>query len=689
MARPHLSIRAKLILSISIPLLLTYLGLLAWDYQHQRDLAISDLKAFLQQRAEGVAGQLDARLTSVTQLSRLAVTPLETEHGDLRIRTAAVGAMRNPWVVGLTVAFDDGDGAVAKSAVSAAEDFRNRDVRISSVPTPDWFAKAVKQSASGWTSAHTVEGPAGPRRVVTYYAPVRSNEQPIGAVGLDVSLDALRRAGPSFRGRPGADTQRSAVLGSAPADLPEFDHPPEAPPGEGRRSDRATNRPARGEGGRTFEDILLFDSNGDLLAAPPADSSQKVGESLQADAKLLDQPALLSAADAARGGEAQVLEIDNLARAMPSVGVESRHWLALAPMRNSGWIVAVAMGESGRTAEVIDRLWQRAIYLSIGSLVMLGVVWVVAVRISRPIEQLARGVDEVAAGDLAASVPEPRSDDELARLARGFNRMTGQIRQHVAQIRATAAAHERVESELRVARQIQLDLLPKTFPPFPDRTEFDLYALNLSALHVAGDFYDFFFVPGGQLMLVIADVSGKGVPAALLMAVTRTLVRNLAISGGSPAQIMTATNRALVADSPGTMFVTMLLCQYDPAVGKLTYVNAGHPPALLLSPGQSPRPVCDDHSSILGVDDSGALGDFVQHEVQLQPGETLLLYTDGASEAPTDRDGVLGTHGLIDLLRGRPAETPDALCLSLAESLRRQHGRTLGDDITLLALRRQ
>jgi len=319
--------------------------------------------------------------------------------------------------------------------------------------------------------------------------------------------------------------------------------------------------------------------------------------------------------------------------------------------------------------------------------VLLRVVMLVSIRISRPIEQMAGAVDRLAAGDLDAQVTGITSRDELGRLAGGFNQMTRLLKAHVAEITQQTAAREKVESELRIARQIQTDMLPRTFPPFPERPEFELHAMNLPALRVAGDFYDFFFTPAGLLTAVIADVSGKGVPAALLMAVTRTIVRNLAQAGLAPAQIAERTNQMLVEDTSGGMFVTMLLIQYDPATGNLTYVNAGHPPAYRISADDA-QSCCGVQSPLLGVDASGEMGPFEQREMVLAPGESLFLYTDGVTEART-RDGrMYGDAALQKALRRHAGLTPRELCREMAEVLEQFQAGHRHDDITLLVLRR-
>jgi sigma-B regulation protein RsbU (phosphoserine phosphatase) len=266
--------------------------------------------------------------------------------------------------------------------------------------------------------------------------------------------------------------------------------------------------------------------------------------------------------------------------------------------------------------------------------------------------------------------------------------MTRQLKQHVAALTEQTAARQSVEAELRIARQIQSDLLPRKFPPFPDRKEFELHAVNVAAKRVAGDFYDFFFAPSGLLTITIADVAGKGMPAALLMAVTRTIIRNLAMEGHSPAQIIERANTLLVQDITNSMFVTLFLLQYDTKTGKIVYVNAGHPHPYRFGNNGSPHHFGEVTGAILGVNPNGADWAFGEREEQLGVGETLLLYTDGVTEARAPDDTMLRDAGLEKLIVKYGSESVETICKKFVEEVTRFQNGHQSDDITLLALRR-
>ena len=184
---------------------------------------------------------------------------------------------------------------------------------------------------------------------------------------------------------------------------------------------------------------------------------------------------------------------------------------------------------------------------------------VVSNSLTRPLKILTDAVKQLADGDLTTSITGITTKDEIGQLSRAFNNMTLQLRQHVDELKKQYAARDAVENELTIARSIQSTLIPNKFPAFPDYSEFDLHGINHAASHVAGDFFDFFLLDSCRLFIVIADVSGKGVGPALLMAVSRTHIRNLAAKGHSPAQILTELNQLLIQDREQPMSLRYLL----------------------------------------------------------------------------------------------------------------------------------
>lgn len=257
--------------------------------------------------------------------------------------------------------------------------------------------------------------------------------------------------------------------------------------------------------------------------------------------------------------------------------------------------------------------------------------------------------------------------------------------QLVALQRATEehAALEALRRELDIAREIQQSILPTTFPPFPRQAEFELFATMLPAHNVGGDFYDFFLLDDATLGFVIGDVSGKGMPAALFMAISRTLVRATALSGTSPARCLDRVNRLLYAENPSDMFVSLFYGVLELDSGRLRFSNGGHNPPLLRDSNGKIERLCRT-GTLLGILDDV---EFSEAVVDMRPRDTLLLYTDGVTES-ADPDGrAYGDEALVDLLADTDAP-PETLVRQVVDGVQAHaSGSAQTDDITLLAIR--
>ncbi len=221
-----------------------------------------------------------------------------------------------------------------------------------------------------------------------------------------------------------------------------------------------------------------------------------------------------------------------------------------------------------------------------------------------------------------------------------------------AQLYREMAAKERMDRELQVARQIQASFLPDSCPAIPG---WQVAADWRSARQVGGDFYDFIELPGGRWGLVIADVSDKGVPAALFMALSRTLIRAAAADGHGPAEVLEHANRVMLADTRSEMFVTAFYAVLDPQRNVLTYANAGHNPPLLVRGNSGKLLRLHDHGIVLGIVEDVHLADNL---VDLAPGDVLVLYTDGVTDAINDQEQEFGEERLAEIVQqsaGRPA----------------------------------
>ena len=248
-----------------------------------------------------------------------------------------------------------------------------------------------------------------------------------------------------------------------------------------------------------------------------------------------------------------------------------------------------------------------------------------------------------------------RSSNEIGQLAMDVTDLSREIDDYTAHIQAITAERERIGTELDLASRIQSSMLPDKFPPFPDRKEFDIYAEMDPAKEVGGDFYDFFMIDHDHLGLVIADVSGKGVPAALFMMISKIILAHNAKQGRTPAQVLADTNDALCANNQVMMFVTVWFGILEISTGRLRAANAGHEYPMLRRPGGEFEIVNDKHGFVLG----GMEGlTYTDYEITLEPGAKLFVYTDGLTEANDNDKNMFGTDRVLEALNSDPGAAP-------------------------------
>jgi sigma-B regulation protein RsbU (phosphoserine phosphatase) len=312
-------------------------------------------------------------------------------------------------------------------------------------------------------------------------------------------------------------------------------------------------------------------------------------------------------------------------------------------------------------------------------------------RISRPLKQLADYTLSLASQDFAPAAEIPaeivalpqKSKDEIGKLAESFIHMKRTLQRYLKDLKETTATKERIESELKIAHEIQMSMVPKTFPPFPDRREFDIYATLVPAREVGGDFYDFFFVDEQRLCFAIGDVSGKGVPASLFMALTKTMFRATGGQNATPEIILSRLNGEICRDNESCMFVTVFCCVLDIRTGQLAYSNAGHNLPYVLSNG-AVMALPKTGGMALGVTEAV---NFHAGQLLLKPGDQLVLYTDGVTEAMDKDNQLFSVSRLETILRSVNGLNSKAVIEKVVKEVQRYStGVPQSDDITLLVL---
>ena len=246
---------------------------------------------------------------------------------------------------------------------------------------------------------------------------------------------------------------------------------------------------------------------------------------------------------------------------------------------------------------------------------------------------------------------------------------------------------ESLKSDLAIASEIQQAILPRVFPPFPDLADkLDIAALMMPAKDVGGDFYDFFRIDDNRIGFVIADVSGKGIPAAIFMAVSRTLIRATGLRGGSPAECLTYSNKLLAAESVDCMFVTVFYGIMDISTGETVYCNAGHNPPYVVKPNGVVEALPMSQDPMVGAIDGL---DYHLAKLQLNRGEMLVLFTDGVTEAMNTQYEAFDERRLESTLRGlKQGGCQQAIEAIVADVAAFTEGAEQSDDITILALKR-
>ena len=329
-----------------------------------------------------------------------------------------------------------------------------------------------------------------------------------------------------------------------------------------------------------------------------------------------------------------------------------------------------------------------------GSVALLaGVVFLIALAVyelwlkkfMRQFRSLLDGITRMGQSDTEPITTPPSSISEFETMQMEINRTSLALNQQMDTIARMTAEKERSRTEMNLARNIQASALPSVFPAFPERTEFDLHAFMTPAREVGGDFYDFFLTDSDHLALVIADVAGKGIPAALFMMNAKALIRDRMMTGCDPAAALERVNAQICEGNTSMMFVTVWLAVLEISTGKGLVCNAGHENPALRRAGGDFEMLEYRHDKVVGVLEGIR---FTNREFELRPGDCLFVYTDGVPEAVNAGDKMFGTERITDTLNRQPGAEPEELIRKVREAVERFADETEQfDDITMLCCR--
>ncbi|MDD1689901.1 MAG: SpoIIE family protein phosphatase [Methanoregula sp.] len=378
-------------------------------------------------------------------------------------------------------------------------------------------------------------------------------------------------------------------------------------------------------------------------------------------------------------------------------------FVAYAPVRSMNWSFAVSMPVDEVTAPVdatrakiarstveagqsIDqRTGQIAVLFSALFCIILAIVIALAVYLSRiitrPVEVLKNAALALGHGDLRHRV-SLSTGDEFEDLGHSFNQMAADLQQNIDTLQRTTAEKERYKKEMEIAKEIQVTILPESMPVIPG---FEVGATTIPAMEIGGDLYDFIPVTGDRWGFVIADVSGKGVSAALYMALCRTLIRVCGTEQDNPHDVIRKANRLIYEDGRSSMFITVFYGVLDPKKMTLSYVNAGHNPPLLVRGDPPGAEILEGHGIALGVVDDVSIP---LSSIPLEPGDLIVLYTDGVTEAFNAQNEYFGEERLVASLCRNTSRPVQEIMAALLEDIREFCGTApQSDDITLILVR--
>jgi phosphoserine phosphatase RsbU/P len=370
---------------------------------------------------------------------------------------------------------------------------------------------------------------------------------------------------------------------------------------------------------------------------------------------------------------------------MPEGIANKDSFLGFARLASTGWSLGVVFPKNELFADVETLYGTNAILAAAALLMLLVLSLVLAGSVTFPLRRMVHATDKVASGELDLELPATRRHDEVGQLARAFKNMTVNLKKHIRELTEATAARERIQGELNVAAEIQRNMLPSVFPAFPDRNEFDIYAVMDPAKEVGGDFYQFLLVEEDRLYIAIGDVSGKGVPASLLMTVTTSLIRSQAAEGLMPGEILSRLNKHLVQGNDACMFVTVFCAILNLKTGELVFSNGGHEPPFVIKSDRQVTMFPSPGGPVVGIMEDAV---FPMESLILAPGDAVFAYTDGVTEAFNIKEELYSKKRLSDELLnvcgGSIRTIVEDVLKSVAEF---SQGTPQADDITMIGVK--
>ena len=358
--------------------------------------------------------------------------------------------------------------------------------------------------------------------------------------------------------------------------------------------------------------------------------------------------------------------------------------LYFRPIPTTGWIIAVVFPENELFAPLHNLTKTTILPAFLGILFIVLIISIISRKATGRVTKLSEIAEIISTGNFNTDIPADPSGDELGKLNKTFRYMQNSLRHYIEDLKTATAKEQRIESELNIAREIQMGILPRISDPLPKEKNIDLYAMIEPAREVGGDLYDFFFVDPTHFCFLVGDVSGKGVPAALFMAVTKTLIKAIASTGKATDETLKIVNNELTANNSNCMFVTVFIGILNIRTGEIHFTNAGHNPPVHIGT-RSVSFVQSQFQPAIGAFPDAAYG---TGQLKLSPGESLFLYTDGVNEAFNTKGEQYGNERLVAALKSSTGQNSAEIVRVVFKDVSSfVNGAEQSDDITMLNIR--
>ena len=634
-------------------------------YKSYLSVSHSSIRAITQEVALGTINHRAQIEDNLGQPDKMAAIMEQIVTGNPHVRSCGISFVadyfpqKGRWFCPLVVKGDSGQ-IERRFVGDAAHDYLKA----------DWFTEAVKADSSYWSKPFFDATDSIP--LVAWLMPVHDKQgRTVAVVGADLSLGWF--SGKRIRGIDYEGNSFSVYIGSDPHEI--------------SGSGNAGLEEMRDRRWRLFSYNFIIDKDGTYIAHPDTSLVIKGNyfECAKATADTIDDEIGRRMAAGNRGfysdaeGEPAHFEYFDFD------GYNA--YMFYEPVEGTSWSIALAVprmlvdGIGMVTGSVM------LILIAIALLVTRIVGRIIIKRATQPLTQLAASAGEVAKGNFSAPLPYIKHNDEIRQLRDSFEGMQHSLSEYVDELKKTTASKAAIENELRVAHDIQMSMLPKTFPPYPERNDIDIYGTLTPAKDVGGDLFDF-YIRDEKLFFCIGDVSGKGVPASLVMAVTRTLFRNVSAHVSKPDMIVSAINNALAEGNATSMFVTLFIGILDLQTGGLNYCNAGHNSPLIIGRNVSLLP-CDPNLPI-GIE---SVWQFSCQNTILEPQSSIFLYTDGLNEAENINHAQFGDQRIMDVaesLAATETAAPTTIVNMMGKAVHSFVGDAeQSDDLTMLSIKYQ